>query len=152
NDPQKLAADNMEERVKTLGLSMTHLVAPDLEHTFPPAWQTKAQALYAKYAKEGRPAYPPKVRFVTYTLKYPACSWVEIMGMDRHYDKAAVDAERTGNGFNVKTGNVRVLHLTLPDGVTDAQTIGIDGQELTVRPWATQAGPLHVYLTRKEGR
>ncbi|MBI3409758.1 MAG: hypothetical protein HY040_15565 [Planctomycetes bacterium] len=151
-DPQKQAADNMDERLNTLGLSMTHLIAPDVEHAFPAAWQAKAEALYAKYAKEGRPAYPPKVRFVTYTLKYPACNWVEIMGMDRHYDKAAVDAERTPVGFNVKTANVRVLHLTLPEGAVEAQTIAIDSQELIVRPWANQAGPLHVYLTRKEGR
>lgn len=151
-DPQKKAADSMEERLKTLGLGMTHLVAPEVEHSFPAAWQAKAETLYAKFAKEGRPAYPPKVRFVTYTLKYPACNWVEIMGMDRHYDKAFVDAERTATGFNVKTANVRVLHLTLPDGVIDAQSIAVDGQELMVRPWANQAGPLHVYLARKDGR
>src|SRR4029077_17101026 len=47
-DPQKKAADNIEARLKVLGLSMTHFIAPDLEHQFPVAWQKKAEAFYAK--------------------------------------------------------------------------------------------------------
>lgn len=151
-DPQKLAADLMEARLKKLGLSMTHLVAPDLEHQFPPEWRKKAEALYARHASQGRPEYPPQVRFVTYTLKYPSCQWVELLGLDRHYDRARVDAERTDNGFTVKTTNVRILHLTLPEGTSGPQTIAIDNQTVSARPWVHQSGNYHVYLQKRAGK
>jgi dienelactone hydrolase len=151
-DPQKKAGDNIEARVKELGLSMTHLVAPDLEHKFPPEWQKKAEALYAKFASQGRPEYPTEVRFVTYTLKYPSCHWVEVLGLDRHYRQTLVEAQRTDGGFVVKTGNVRVLHLTLPEGAAAPQTVAIDDQKLTARPWVNAAGIYNLYLHKRDGK
>jgi pimeloyl-ACP methyl ester carboxylesterase len=139
NDPQKKAADNIEVRLKEFGLSMTHLVAPGLGHQFPSAWQKQAGTLYAIYAHTGRPDYPPEVRWVTYTLKYPSCYWVDILGLDRHYQRAEVVAQRADNGFVVNTKNVRILHLTLPDGAAGAQTVAIDNQKLSARPWVNQA-------------
>jgi dienelactone hydrolase len=152
NDPQKKAADNIESRLKEIGLKMTHLIAPGLEHQFPPEWQKKAEALFAQYAAKGRPEYAPEVRFVTYTLKYSTCNWVEILGLDRHYQKSEVDATHTDYGFLVKTSNVNVLHLTLPPGVASPQLVAIDNQKLTVRPWINQAGIYHVYLQKRDGQ
>ena len=59
--------------------------------------------------EKGRPEYPKQVRFVTYTLKYPACEWVTLLALGRHYEKASVDAEATEHGATVKTANVRLL-------------------------------------------
>jgi predicted esterase len=151
-DPQKAAADNIERRLPMFGLSMTHLVAPDLEHKFPPEWQAKADAHWSKHAAAGRPEYPPQVRFVTYTMKYPVCAWVEIMGLERHYQKAVVNANRTEGGFIVQTGNVRALHLHLPGGTTEQQQVAIDGQRLDVRPWTDPAGGAHLYLQKRADR
>jgi predicted esterase len=151
-DPQKQAADTIETRLKELHLSMTHLIAPDLAHQFPPEWQKKAEAVYAKYAGSGRPEYPAEVRFVTYTLKYPSCNWVEILGLDRHYQQALVEARRVENGFTVTTGNVRVLHLTLPEGAAAAQTIAIDGQNLRAKPWVNLGGTNNLYLQKRQGQ
>src|SRR5262249_37362736 len=93
-DPQMQAARNIEARLKPLGIPMTHLVAPGLAHRFPPEWRQKAEAEYAKHAAKGRDEHPTRIRFVTYTLKYPKCYWVQLLGLDRHYERAAVDAER----------------------------------------------------------
>jgi dienelactone hydrolase len=152
DDPQKKAADNIENRLKEIGLKMTHLIAPGLQHQFPPEWQKKAETLYAQYAAKGRPEYVPEVRFVTYTLKYSTCNWVEILGLDRHYQKSEVDATHTDYGFLVKTSNVNVLHLTLPPGVGSPQVVSIDNQKLTARPWLNQAGIYHVYLQNRGGQ
>src|SRR5262249_14994618 len=89
-------------------------------------------------------------RFVTYTLKYPSCSWVEIIGLDRHYERALVDAERTETGFTVKTENVSALHLTLPVNPPTPFLVNIDGQAVHTRPWLSRAGMQHVYLERRE--
>ncbi|MBY0522034.1 MAG: prolyl oligopeptidase family serine peptidase [Gemmataceae bacterium] len=151
-DAQKAAADNIEKKLKTLGISMTHLIAPGLEHSFPADWQKKAEEVYAKYASKGRPEYPPKVRFVTYTLKYPACAWVEILSLDKHYDRASVDAEKTETGFTVKSANVRALGLTLPEQVTLPLVVSIDGQEVNARPSISRVGQAAVYLEKRDGK
>jgi hypothetical protein len=151
-DPQKAAADNIERRMKSFGLSMTHLIAPDLEHQFPAAWQAKADAHWSKYAQLGREDYPPQVRFVTYTMKYPACAWVEIMGLERHYAKAVVNAQRNQGGFEIQTANVRALHLLLPEGTTEQQRLVIDGLNVDARPWTHQNGSTHLYLHKRAGQ
>jgi predicted esterase len=152
NDPQLQAAKNIEERLKALEIKMQLLIAPGLKHQFPPEWQKKAQAAYAEYAGpgHGREEYPKRVLFTTYTLKYPGASWVEILGLGRHYDKALVDASKTDSGYTVKTQNVRTLRLALPDDAgTEPLTVKIDGQEISTRPYQNSAGQLNLYLERR---
>jgi hypothetical protein len=85
---------------------------------------------------------------VTWTLKYSRCNWVEVLGLDQHYEKALVDAEKTAKGFDVKTTNVRALHLTLAPGVGPIVDVDIDGQSLKkVRSWLI-GETYHLYLQR----
>lgn len=152
-DKQIAAANLIEARLKKLGLSaqMTHVVAPKLEHTFPAEWQKKAEALYAKRAAPGKPDYPDKVRFVTWTMKYASCYWVELLGLDQHYKQARVEAEKKEDGFAVTTANVRAIRLGLWPGATrEAITVSIDGQKLeNVRPHLSRASELNVYLEKQ---
>jgi hypothetical protein len=151
-DKQKAAADNIEARLKSLGLSMTHIVAPGLEHQPPPPdSRKKVEAEYAKYVEKGRDAYPRRVRFVTYTLKYPGCDWVSIMALQHHYERASVDAEFVGDGYRMKTANVRLLNLRLPQGTVGDPVIAIDDQKFTAVPSVTSSGQRFVYLQRREG-
>lgn len=150
-DPQMQAAKNIEQRLQKLGIPMTHLVAPKLGHTFPPEWRKKAEALYAKYASQGKPEYPSRIRFVTYTLKYPGCAWLHLLSLDEHYKQARVEATRTdAGGFTLTTTNVQALRLALPPGATrEPITISIDGQKLeAVRPQLSRTHELFVYLEK----
>lgn len=140
-DGQKLAADLMEDRIRKLGIPMTHLIAPGLEHKFPPEWFKKADEFYSQHATRGRQEYPARVRFVTWTLQYPIADWVLITGLDRHYSPTRVDAERTANGFKIQTKNVRGLQLTLPEGTKAEQQVQIDGHELRIKPRQEQPRP-----------
>jgi hypothetical protein len=132
-DAQKKAADNIEALIKNFKepVKFTHLVAPGLEHQFPPEWQAKAEAEYRKYADKGRPEFPERVRFVTYTPKYGRCDWVEIEQLEKMYERAVVDAVRKGNTATVTTSNVRRVSLFFlfqkPDPVT---RVVIDGQTI----------------------
>jgi len=152
-DKQLQAARNIEERLKPLHIPMTLLIAPDLGHAFPSEWEMKAEAEYAKYVAKGREQYPKKVRFVTWTLKYPACDWATIIGLEQHYQKALVEAEARDDSFTVKTGNVRALDLRLPSGATlKPMKVAIDGQDVEARPQQDLAGNLRVYLEKRDGR
>jgi dienelactone hydrolase len=161
-DPQLQASRNIEERLRShaeggneKGFSMKLLVAPGLGHQFPPEWQKKMAEARSEYIEKGREDYPPRVRFVTYTLKYPGCNWVYIWGLERHYEKAYVDAERTEDGFKVTTRNVRILRLQMPEGaIRKAITVQIDGQSVTAVPYerVPNAPALIVDLERRAGR
>ncbi len=134
DDAQKLAADNIENRLKVLKIdAMTHLVAPGLGHTFPQDWFKKANASWSKYATESRNNYPAKVSFVTYTLKNRECDWVIIDALEKHYEKSQIDAEVKGAGWVVATKNVRAFTLVGVPGGNGAR-LTIDNQNLGIVP------------------
>lgn len=152
-DAQLQAARHIEERLKPLGIPMTLLVAPGLGHQFPPEWQQRAEAEYAKHAAGGRSEYPKRVRFATYTLKYPRCDWVQLLALDRHYERAAVDGEVGDAGFTIKTRNVQAFSVQLPPGAT-RQTLAatVDGQRIDARPYQAANHELHLYFEKREGK
>jgi pimeloyl-ACP methyl ester carboxylesterase len=132
DDPQKLAADNIEKRLKALDLSshMTHLIAPKTKHTFLPDYFKKADAMWAEHAAKGRLAYPAEVRFTTWTLKYPRCEWIDILRLHRHYSETKVIARYGDKRYEIETANVRMLKLTLPADPGQIVRIKIDGTTL----------------------
>ncbi|MFN4258933.1 MAG: prolyl oligopeptidase family serine peptidase [Gemmataceae bacterium] len=151
-DPQMQAAVNIENRLKDTDWRITHLIAPGLGHSFPPEWQRKAEQQYARFADPGRAEYPLQVRFVTYTLKYPRCDWVELVGLDRHYDKAVVDARRVPDGYTVTTQNVNALRIDVEGGDPRTQAVTIDDQTIQARPYVNPQGGASIYLQRVAGQ
>jgi hypothetical protein len=154
NDPQLQAAKNIEAALKPTKLPVQFqlLVAPGLQHQFPAEWQRKAEDAYAPFVEKGRADYPRHVRYVTYTLKYPSCDWVDIVGLEKHYEKATVDAEKIQDGFKVATANVATLRLRVPKADLHDMTVSIDQQEVTARPWGSKGGEFHVYLQKQDGK
>jgi predicted esterase len=153
SDPQLQAARNIEARLHALKIPMTLLVAPGLKHEFPAEWQNKAESEYANFAGpgKGRPEQRDSVRFTTYTLKYPGCDWVELLGLERHYQRSQVEAQRKDDEYLVKTLNIRALRLGLPPGDASPHAVKIDDQELNVRPGPGGAGQ-SLFLEKREGR
>ncbi len=151
-DAQRQAAVNIENRLKKLGLGdkMVHLVAPGEKHRFPADWRKKAEKLYAKFARAGRPDYPSQIRFETYTLRYASCFWVEILGLDQHYERAVIEAN--ADKSEVKTKNIRAFRLTLPVGAPQEAVIKIDGQKVNVRPWIQPNGSYYAYFLKRDGK
>jgi pimeloyl-ACP methyl ester carboxylesterase len=152
-DAQLKAARNIQELLKPLDIPMTLLVAPGLGHQFPPEWQKKVEAEVAKHAAGGRPEYPQRVRFVTYTCRYPTCDWVQILALEHHYQRASVEAAYTDTGFTVRTANVRVFELRLPPAATrQPLKLDVDGNSFEARPYSAAGGELHVYLQKHDGK
>jgi predicted esterase len=135
-DKQRQAAENIQAELKRLGLSdhMTHLIGPGLEHKFPPEWQKTAETELRKYAGKGkgREQYPKHVRFVTYSLKQSRCDWITVLSLDKHYERAIVDATSEGGAFRVTTRNIRRFELTTPHGIPAAKSITVDGQAVAL--------------------
>jgi hypothetical protein len=150
-DPQLQASRHIEKALKLakLPVKFQTLVAPGLEHQFPAEWQRNAEEAYAPFIEKGRAEYPKHVRFVTYTLNYNSCDWVDIMGLEKHYEKSIVDAEKTRDGFKVATTNVDILRLRVPKDDLHDMSVIIDQQEVIARPWGSKGGDFHVFLHKQ---
>jgi hypothetical protein len=109
----------------TKELPAVFLVGPKTGHRWEPESKKRSEAFIKEALKTGRKE-PDHIRFVTYTTRYDRCYWVRVDGLDRHYERAEVDARRSKNGatLEVKTKNVSALVLTSPG----ARKVAIDGQ------------------------
>lgn len=79
---------------------------------------------------------PDHIRFITYTTRYNRDYWVTVDGLEQHFARASIDAERDAAkaSYTIKTSNVARLLLT---DAAKARKISIDGDALTVNPAAS---------------
>ena len=86
----------------------------------------------------GRDPVPVKVRFTTWTLRYNRSFWVQVDGLEKHWERARVDADlfgRDGLGPEIITKNVSALTLTMPPGhyppeLDTKPSMTIDGEKV----------------------
>jgi pimeloyl-ACP methyl ester carboxylesterase len=94
--------------------------------------KSRLDAFLKEYGDKGRQD-PDHIRFVTYTTRYNQCFWVTLDGLDRHYDRAEIGAERAGGGSQYRIATRNLTRLTLRE-TGKAAAITIDGQQLKVKP------------------
>ena len=128
-DPQLQASENIKTQLVTEGLTPTDLkviflVGPNTAHKFHPDSKQESDRFIDAMLVRGRPN-PEHIRFVTYTTRYNECSWLKIDEMEKHYNRAEIDATRTEKGIKIKTRNIARLTLATQS------TPEIDGQKLT---------------------
>src|SRR5262249_15880163 len=78
---------------------------------------------------------PDHIRFVTYTTRYNRDYWVTVDELEKHYERAEVDAQRSDGGKRYEITTKNLPRLVLRD-THQAAPIRIDGQEIKVN-----AGP-----------
>lgn len=103
-------------------------------HGTSPLVRQRLDAFLKEHGDKGQSS-PDHIRFLTYTTRYNRCYWVSLNGLEKHYERAEVDARRTADGssFDIKTKNLTRLSLR---ETASAREITIDGQMLKV-----SAGP-----------
>ena len=93
--------------------------------------KTRLDAFLKQYGDAGRQD-PDHIRFVTYTTRYNNCFWITLDGLEQQYQRADVDAERTGGGKDYRITTRNLTRLTLRE-TAKAGTIKIDSQTLKVK-------------------
>src|SRR4029077_7061670 len=124
----------------TNGLHVTELptimffVAPNTPQATHPGFRKKMDVVHLENLRRGRQS-PDHIRFLTYTTRYNRSYWVTLDGLEKHYERAEVDAQRIDGGasYEIKTKNLTRLALRETE---HAHEIKIDGQTLKVK-----AGP-----------
>ncbi|HVY70107.1 MAG TPA: hypothetical protein VHH73_09270, partial [Verrucomicrobiae bacterium] len=117
------------------------MVSKATGHGTSPLVRERLDAFLKEHGDRGQTS-PDHLRFLTYTTRYNRDYWISLDGLEKHYERAEVDAQRTGDGtsYDIKTKNL--TRLTLRE-TARADTIKIDGQNLKVK-----AGP-EITLAKK---
>jgi hypothetical protein len=97
-------------------------------HGTSPLVRQRLDAFLKEWGDKGQVS-PDHLRFVTYTTRYNRDYWASVDGMEKHYERADIDAVRTDGreSYEIKTHNVTRLVLREMD---QAMKIRIDGQDL----------------------
>ena len=166
DDPQILAADNVRTQLmregfrfeadgldwRTKDLRALFLGSPRTPHRFHSDAKAASSAYIDPIVREGR-VVPDHIRFVTYTLRYPKSFWVELEGLEKHYERAEVDATRSREGslvtsVKMKTNNVTKFALR---DLEVATAVEVDGQAVKF-PSSLSANPDRVLFAKTGDR
>jgi pimeloyl-ACP methyl ester carboxylesterase len=97
-DPFFQAHVIMGEAMEREGLKMVNLISPGTGHTIDPVTQREQLRRIAELSAQGRELAPKHLRFVTWTLKYPRCYWLEASELSAHYARAELEAQIAEDG------------------------------------------------------
>ncbi len=82
----------MGEALAKEGLPMVNLISAGTGHVIDPQTHREQLRRIGEYASKGIERDPKQLRFVTWTLKYNRCDWLEILALGRHYERAEFNA------------------------------------------------------------
>ncbi len=113
-DAQLAASTEMVDAANKLNVPIKLLVGPGMGHGFHPDSFKEFMAFHLAHSKKGRKRYPGRrnIRFISYTLKYNRCEWLQIEEMFEMYKPAVVEGgvDKTGV-LKLKTQNVAALQI-----------------------------------------
>jgi len=135
-DAQIQSAKIMKEALAKEGLEMEWLIGPGVGHKYEPETKKEVARRMADYVQKGRQLLAPRVRFATYTLRYHQMKWITLDALERHWERAEIDAELVDEGtFRIRTKNIAAFTIAFPPGPapldkTHPPRVVIDEQEL----------------------
>jgi len=89
----------MGEAFAKEGLKMVNLISPGTGHVIDPVTHAEQMRRISEYAAKGLDHAPRQLRFVTWTLKYNRCHWLELLALHEHYARAEISASVADDGM-----------------------------------------------------
>ncbi|MBL8993245.1 MAG: prolyl oligopeptidase family serine peptidase, partial [Spirochaetia bacterium] len=134
-DKQKQAADEMAKAMSNEGMELVHIIGPNTPHKYHPESKIVINQTIDEILANRKSPVPKKVRFTTWTLKFNQSYWVRVEGLEKHWERARVEAEIAGNAVNAATTNVSELTFSIPPGLSpfsagSAVKVVIDHKEI----------------------
>ena len=141
-DPGFRNHEFMADAFSREGMQLVNLIAPGEGHRVEPVAFRKQLELIRPHVENGLEHAPRHLRFVTHTLRYPRCHWIELLGLERHDRRSEVIGDVEGETIVLSaleniTG-FALIRSRLPPNVTQVR---IHGQDDFPLPEAGQEGP-----------
>jgi pimeloyl-ACP methyl ester carboxylesterase len=136
-DPQKQAADLMSNAMSAEGLTLMHIIGPNTAHKYEPVAKKKVTEMVDAIANKGRDPLPHEIKFTTWTLRYNQMDWVTVDGLEKHWERARVNASfDETKGIALETTNVSALTIALPGARSIFPKVSVNGQILKVEAYS----------------
>jgi hypothetical protein len=135
------------------GLEMVNLISPGTGHVIDPRTHAEQMRRIGLHAAKGVDRAPKHLRFVTWTLKYGRCHWLQILAMDEHYARAELEATVADDGsveFKEPL-NVALFSFRPPVAPKKGARLRIAGRDVDLLP--LEGGkPGELYVRREGGK
>lgn len=89
---------HMAEAFAREGLQMVNLISHGTGHVIDPMTHALQMERIGEYAEKGLDHDPKELRFVTWSLKYHRCHWLELLALGKHYERAEFRATVGADG------------------------------------------------------
>ncbi len=83
------------------GVPFTNLISQGTGHVIDPKTHAEQMRRIAEFAAKGLDHDPQQLRFVTWTLKYNRCHWLELLSLGKHYERAEFRASVTADAIDI---------------------------------------------------
>jgi pimeloyl-ACP methyl ester carboxylesterase len=132
-DPFFRAHEIMAQAMAREGLALVNLISPGTGHVLDPVTHAEQMRRIGEVGARGMDHAPEHVRFVTWTLKYNRCHWIQVLGMGQHYSRAEIEArvDQTG-AIDVREPRNVTRFAVLPPVAAKVKTIRVGESEIPV--------------------
>lgn len=125
----------MEQAMQQEGLTMVNLISPGTGHVIDPVTHAEQMRRIGLYVNKGLDRQPQQLRFVTWTLKYNRCHWLEVLGLQQHYAKAVIAAHLRDDMIEItELQNITRFAIDTSHLSKVPQTLRIGTTELSLSP------------------
>ncbi|MCB1207418.1 MAG: prolyl oligopeptidase family serine peptidase, partial [Verrucomicrobiae bacterium] len=121
---------HMGEAFAREGIPFVNLISPGTGHVIDPKTHAEQMRRLGAFAAKGLDRDPSELRFVTWTLKYNRCHWLELLGLGKHYERAEFRASVSGGHLEV----TEVRNLTRFVIHRPVEGMRIEGNEVPLPP------------------
>ena len=144
----------MGEAMANEGLQMVNLISPGTGHVIDPVTQREQLRRIGQYAAKGLDHAPRQLRFVTWTLKYNRCHWLELTGLKAHYQRAEISATATADGSVDIDGETNITRFTIhpPMLQAPAAKLRIHGVDVTLPKRNPDQAPRGLEFAQRGGQ
>jgi hypothetical protein len=115
----------MGESFAKEGIPFTNLISHGTGHVIDPTTHAEQMRRIGEHVAKGLNNDPKQLRFVTWTLKYNRCHWLELLSLGKHYERAEFRANVTDDSIEVsEVGNITRFAIHRP--VSKMRIAGIE--------------------------
>jgi len=126
----------MGKAMEREGLKMVNLISPGTGHVIDPVTHKEQMRRIGEQATKGLDHAPRHLRFVTWTLKYGRCHWLQMLGLDEHYARAELEADVADDGSIAfqEPKNVTLFSFRPPIQVKEGAHLRVGGRDVGPLP------------------
>lgn len=108
--------------------------------------------LLGAHAAKGRDPFPKRVRFVTWTLKFSRCDWLEVLSLESHYQRAEIEARMAADGSITVTEPRNITRFALHPPALPAPdaSVTVGGRKVDI-PTQSSGNGRPVVVERRNG-